>query len=122
MTSGERGRELENVVITVPTMKRSLKLTDRKRRRHGLSCESPSSTSSTIVTDTPMLEGDDAKETDVKGNNNNNKKKMMKKSHNSTASFDTLLSALAKVERKENDKFGVKEMNNKSCHLQAAWE
>ncbi len=89
---GERGRELENVVIVVPTMKRSLKLTDRKRWRHGLSRESPSSTSLSIVTNTPMLEGDDAKETDVKGNNNNNKK-MMKKSHNSTASFDALLSA-----------------------------
>ena len=114
LTGGERGRELENVVITVPTMKRSLKLTDRKRRRHGLSRESPSSTSSTIVTDTPMLEGDDAKETDVKGNNNNNKKKMMKKSHNSTASFDALLSALAEVEREENGKSGAKEDDDKS--------
>ncbi|KAL3786381.1 hypothetical protein ACHAW5_004778 [Stephanodiscus triporus] len=113
-TGGERGGELENVVITVPTMKQSLKSTDRQRRRHGLSRESPSSTSSTIVTDPPMLEGDDAKETDVKGTNSNKREKMMKKSHSSTASFDALLSALAKVEREENDESGAKEDDDKS--------
>ena len=120
LTDGERVGGLENVVIAMPTIKRSSKLTARKRQSPELSQEPPSSTSSTIVTsDTPMEKGDNAKETVV--NEDNNKKKndegkrsALKKTHNSTTSFDALLSAMAELDRGKNQELGAKKDDDKS--------
>jgi len=102
---GERGGELGNIIITVPTANPISKSTGRKRQYLR------SSPVSTIVnSDAPAEGGDDAKDTDKDGNGNENedgkRPRTKKPRQNSSTSFDALLSAFDVLDRENNAESG----------------
>jgi hypothetical protein len=105
LVDGERGGELGNIIITVPTADPISKSTGRKRQYLR------SSPVSTIVTsDTPAEGGDDAKDTDKDGNGNENedgkRPRTKRPRQNSSTSFEALLSAFDVLDRENNAESG----------------